>query len=258
MDEQNKQEQTQGTPATEETKSFSFDKDAIVKWLKDTWADKLKCLYILTLFLQVLFIIMQFVPVMKIPVKVTIMGAQIETFSVCGFCGHETQKPMDKVFWVLLAAFVLTVFPTIKYFTKKNSDRYGKVGRGIIGVIIFLIFFWAMMEAGYEMAEDYAKYGAEFELLGGGKFYFIVGLALLVALVVLSRKVKKQKEEEKIQERVQEELEKQKQEEEKQSATQEETPLQVSEETPAEEETPAAQDENIVTDAEAEDNLPQA
>ena len=187
-------------------------------YLKDLWTDKLKCLYILVFGLQVLFLLLQFLPMMKLSTDIKetqLLGYTVDVtmvtknFSMFGFCSEE---PMVLCFYgIFLVLFCLSLKSTAQYLTAKEK-KFGGFGLAKTSVVLLLLWFVLVTTICKEGVADYEEYGAIFELLFGGSLYWVVAIALLISLFVLSVKAKEAKREAEVAKRVEEEMRKKEQE----------------------------------------------
>ncbi len=194
MEQQNKSEETQN----EESK--------FMKALKNIWSDKLKCLYILTFTLQILFLILQFVPIVSVPTH-ALFGAVIKTeeFSMMSF---SSENGGLMVFFILfLALFGISLKSTLGYFVKKGPNKYAKFGLAKTSVILLLLWYVLIVFVGFGAIDD--EFSDAVELFFGAHLYWVVAVALLVLYFIVGSLAQERKEEEKVAEKVQAELEKQ-------------------------------------------------
>lgn len=212
MNNENQQEQS-----TEESqKTGNFWQDKALPFLKDIWDDKIKCWYMLILFLQVFFLLLQFIPIMKIATEVKIalfgdMRVEVENFSMFGFIEKIAEEMSGfEVFYVIatIAFFLASFVKTIPYFVRKRDN----IGRGFLGVqiglILYMLFFLIFVMSGKEMATSMERNGIElekneiFSLTFGGHLYWIVAVALFAAEWVLTIRIKEEKINEEVETRV--------------------------------------------------------
>lgn len=205
------EKKTETAEVVESEKVERFSKEWWLRLVKDTWADKVKCLYILTLALQVLFILLQFIPMMTVSTEIKesfLSGYKITTedLSIFGFC----RKEGFLFVWYLLhlALFAISVKCTVGYFVRKRDKMKSGFLLAKIITILMLLLFVVIVVVAQETVADYTEYGAVCELKFAGHLYWLTAVALIVALFVISVKVKEVKEEEKVAARVQEELRK--------------------------------------------------
>ena len=217
----------QNEEAKEMQQTGNIWQDKILPFLKALWADKIKCLYILALFLQVLFLLLQFLPIMNILTEAEFSlfgGLKIKTETLSMF---ELAKMMDKelsanvfmfLYIVCLAINFFAFFKrTVPYFVRKKD----KIGKGFLGaqvsLIVHMLFFllFASLASGManEVLSELSGYYESsevslFSLTVLGNLYWIVALSLFIVQWVLSIKIKEKKEEDKINARVVEELQK--------------------------------------------------
>ncbi len=193
MEQQNKQEETQ----SEESK--------FMKTLKNIWSDKLKCLYIFTLFLQILFLIFQFVPIVSLPTH-AIYGKVIKTeeFSMMSFSSENGGLMFFFVFF--LALFGISLRSTLGYFVKKGPNRYAKFGMAKTSVILLLLWYVLIIFAG--IGEIGNEFSESVELFFSAHLYWVLAVALLVLFFIVGSLAQERKEEEKVAEKVQAELDK--------------------------------------------------
>ena len=190
----------------EETKSGASTGSFLEKLL----SDKLKCLYLITLVLQVVFIVLQFVPFVSLPsIQGLLLGkGSREEYSMLRF--HQESGLMF-IFILLMFLYAFSFAGTLGYFVKKGQNRYTKFRLAKTSVILMLlwyviIFCGALSEVSEELYEKAT-------LTFGGHLYWIVAVALLVLFFITGFLSQQQKEDEKVAERVQAELDKKRAEE---------------------------------------------
>lgn len=205
---------------TEESKKTgNFWQDKAWPYLKELWDDKIKCLYILTFALQLFFLLLQFIPVMNMvtDVNASLFGGvkvEMEKLSLIGFCQEVPGVVVLFIFDLVL--FALSLKCTATYFIRKHDKMKSGFALAKVATIFILIFYFIIIAIGSAVAaevyEESSKYLGDvdkvFSLTAGGHLYWIVGLALLISLFVLSIKVKEAKEEERVAARVEDELKK--------------------------------------------------
>lgn len=204
---------------TKEQQTGNFWQDKMLPWLKALWADKIKCLYILALSLQLLFLLMQFMPIMNVvtSAKTSFLGGlQIkkEKFSIMGLCKEVPGLIVLFIFDLIL--FGLSLKSTLTYFISKYDKMKSGFGLAKVATIFILIFFGIIVAVGSTVAEVadnleemlVANGDKIFSLTFGGHLYWLIGLALLIVFFVLSVKVKEKKQEDKVNALVAEELQK--------------------------------------------------
>lgn len=193
MEQQNKSEETQN-------KESKF-----MKALKNIWSDKLKCLYILTLTLQILFLILQFVPIVSVPTH-AMFGEVIKTeeFSMMSFSSEN--GGLMFFFILFLALFGISIKSTLSYFVKKGPNKYTKFGLAKTGVILLLLWYVLIVFVGFAEIDD--EFSDAVELFFGAHLYWIVAVALLVLYFIVGSLAQERKEEEKVAQKVQAELDK--------------------------------------------------
>ena len=192
MEQQNKQEETQN----EESK--------FMKTLKNIWSDKLKCLYILTLFLQILFLILQFVPIVSLPESTIFSGVvKTEEFSMMSLSSENGGLMFFSIFFLIL--FGISLRSTLSYFVKKGSNRYAKFGMAKTSVILLLLWYVFIVFNAIEAIDDFSESA---EVFFSAHLYWVLAVALLVLYFIVGSLAQERKEEEKVEERVQVELSK--------------------------------------------------
>ncbi|MBQ8685278.1 MAG: hypothetical protein IJ514_03800 [Clostridia bacterium] len=204
----------------EEQKTGNFWQDKALPFLKGLWADKIKCLYMLVLFLQLLFLLLQFVPFIEIvtEAKISLFGGlevTKEAFSVFSFA--KKTGGVIILFLMVLTLFLLSLRGTVFYFIRKKDKMKNGFFLAKVAVVLYLILFGIFVSAALEsvdsVASQVSKYAEVnvkgwFSLRFSAILYVIVGVVLFVMLQRLSVKVKAKKQEDKINARVAEELQK--------------------------------------------------
>lgn len=211
-------EEMQNEEQKETEKTGNFWQDKALPFLERLWADKLTCLYMLVLFLQLFFLLLQFIPFIEVVTEVKMSlfnGLEFnkKKFSVFSF-SKETGGVIF-LFLLYLIFFCWSLRSTISYFIRKKD----KMKKGFLlaktMVILYLGLFILIISASFETAENLASKVSEyaetdanewFSLKFSAFLYVIVGLTLFVMLQRLSKKVKEKKEEDKVNARVAEEL----------------------------------------------------
>lgn len=177
--------------------------------------DKIKCLHLITVVLQIVFIILQFVPVAfcttsakQIILFNEVVDVEItnEKISICSLLAKNGGT--STIFWVIFACIVLSLKDTLGYFFRTGEARYNKLRTVKSTSIGCLILYAIASSIGQEMAEKYIKYGSVYQATAGGTWYVILAVAILVCAFVLSSWIKAEKEKAKIEAKVQEELRK--------------------------------------------------
>lgn len=203
----------------QETKE-NFWQDRALPWLKSLLTDKIKRYYVIALFLQSLFFLLQFLPIMTIATKAELSlfsGLKIETktFSLCSFCKEE--GVLLVLFLIDLLLFVLSLKSTIPYFIRKTDKMKSGFFLAKLSVVFFMIFFAIVMNAAVEsvgqtisQVEKYTEIEANelFSINFTTVLYAIVGIVLLLILFHLSVLVKAQRQQDKVNALVAEELQK--------------------------------------------------
>lgn len=191
-------EDEQSTTPQTEKRVVGF-KEKLVIWLKETWKDKLKCLYLAVLILQGLFALLQLLPMMELTTSIKVSATGYESvekmFSMITFCAEE-----GGILVLLIGMFILFGFSlksTIGYFVRKNEKRFGGFLMAKTSVILLLLWFLFIFSAAKDQIREYAEYGGIFRLTFFGHLYWIVAVCLIVLLFVLAFKVKRIKKEEK-------------------------------------------------------------
>lgn len=197
MEQRNEREETE-----QETQS---GENKFMKALKNIWSDKLKCLYILTLTLQILFLILQFVPIVSVPTQ-AMFGAVIKTeeFSMMSFSSEN--GGLMFFFILFLALFGISLKSTLSYFVKKGPNRYAKFGLAKTGVILLLLWYVLIVFVGFGAIDE--EFSDAVELFFGAHLYWVVAVALLALYFIVGSLAQERKEEEKVAEKVQAELDK--------------------------------------------------
>ncbi len=222
QEQQEIQEQQVTEAQKKQRKTF---KDKAIEFFKSLLTDKIKCLCAITLLLQIVFIILQFVPVAfcttsakQIVLFNTVVDVEItnEKISVCSLLGKDGGT--SAIFWTIFACIILSLKDTLGYFLRTGEARYNKL-RTVKGSSIgCLILYVIASSSGQEMAEKYAEYGSIYQATAGGTWYVILAVAILVCAFVLSAWIKTQKEKERIEAKVQEELQKERNEQNEQKS----------------------------------------
>ncbi len=214
-------EEMQNEEQKETEKTGNFWQDKALPFLKRLWADKITCLYMLVLFLQLFFLLLQFVPFIEIvtEAKISLFGGlkiNKEKFSMFSFA--KKTGGVIFLFLIDLILFCLSLRSTISYFIRKKDKMKKGFLLAKIAVIFYLILFIIIISASLDSVDavasqvrEYTEINAKewFSLKFSAVLYVIVGLTLFVMLQRLSIKVKEKKEEDKINARVSEELKKQ-------------------------------------------------
>ena len=214
-------EEMQNEEQKETEKTGNFWQDKALPFLERLWADKLTCLYMLVLFLQLFFLLLQFIPFIEVVTEVKMNlfnGLELnrEKFSVFSF-SKETGGVIF-LFLLYLIFFCWSLRSTISYFIRKKDKMKKGFLLAKIAVIFYLILFIIIISASFDSVDavasqvsEYTEINAKewFSLKFSAVLYVIVGLTLFVMLQRLSIKVKAKKEEDKINARVAEELKKQ-------------------------------------------------
>lgn len=181
--------------------------------LKAFWTDKITYLYILTLVLQVLFLVLQFLPIVNMITRAEYSffgGLKIETekLSMLGaakLIDEELNASVFMLFYGVLTAcyFVLICQRTIPYFIRKKD----KLGKGFLRaqvVLIFYILFFLLFivlansivngilsEFGEYTEISKSSYSSLTKL---GNLYWLVAIILFIVQWALSIKIKEKKE----------------------------------------------------------------
>ena len=204
-------EQNQETQSANQTDNFL--KNEKFSNLKAFWTDKITYLHILTLVLQVLFLVLQFLPIMNIAMeaKFSFFGGlkiKTETLSMLGFArmiDEGLNMSLFLFYYVLIVCyFVLICTRTLPYFIRKK-DRLGKGFLKVQVVLAFcMLFFLSCILIGNGMANEVMSEVGEyyegskaslFSLTTAGNLYWIVGIILFIVQGVLSAMIKGKKEE---------------------------------------------------------------
>ena len=109
-------------------------------------------------------------------------------------------------FIFFLALFGISLRSTLSYFVKKGPNRYAKFGMAKTSVILLLLWYVLIVFAGFEAFED--EISGSVELFFSAHLYWVLAVALLVLFFIVGSLAQERKEEEKVAERVQAELDK--------------------------------------------------
>lgn len=211
-------EEMQNEERKETKKTGNFWQDKALPFLERLWADKIARLYVCVLALQLLFLLLQFLPFIEVVTEAKMSlfnGLELnkEKFSVFSF--SKKAGGLIFLFLLYLILFCWSLRSTISYFIRKKDKMKKGFLLAKIMVILYLAFFVLIISASLEGVDNVASKVSEyaeidvkewFSLKFSAFLYIIVGLSLLVMLQRLSKKVKEKKEEDKVNARVAEEL----------------------------------------------------
>lgn len=215
-----KEHETQQEKATGQ-----FWQDKALPFFKSLLTDKIKRYYLIALVLQGLFLLLQFLPIMTIAVKARFnlldgLTIKKETFSLFSFCKQDGDLFLFYLSCLLL--LITSLKSTIPYFIRKTDKLTKGFFLAKLSVILLMIFFGITISAAIESAgqtilqvEKYAEIEAS-EIFSANFItilYPIIGIVLLLIVFHLSVLVKAQRQEDKVNARVAEELQKQKEQE---------------------------------------------
>ena len=140
-------EEMQNEKQKETEKTGNFWQDKALPFLERLWANKIMCLYVCVLALQLLFFLLQFLPIVNMVTKAEVgffsgVNLEMEKLSMLGVA-----KRMDKELGASIFTFFFIVSTainffcfftrTVPYFVRKKD----KIGKGFILPQIFLIFY---------------------------------------------------------------------------------------------------------------------
>ena len=205
---------------TKEERTGNFWQDKALPFFKSLQTDKIKRYYVIALALQLLFLLLQFLPIMTLAIKAEVdlfggLKMETKTFSLFSFCKEESVLLVLFLFDLFL--FLLSLKSTIPYFIRKTDKMKGGFFLAKLSVVFFLVFFFIVMNAATETVgetitqiEKYTEVEVKelFSINFTTVLYAIVGVIVLFVLFHLSVLVKAQRQEDKVNARVAEELQK--------------------------------------------------
>ncbi len=181
MNNENRQEQE-----TKEQKTSNFWSDVLKKAQKAE-KRKLTYLYIAALLLQIIFLVFQFVPILKV-----LDGFKIRKLGMITMKLPKNDSALETLgvlsYILGIVCLLISFISTISYFIRKTAKMKSGFFLAKLGVILILLAFFLF-------SRIWDKYGIFYEIiLFSAILYVIIGLALLIILWYLSaiRKTKKQ------------------------------------------------------------------